>query len=128
MLSLIMVFGVAKAITNYGAGRLFFLASPNFQPVFTLRSLSGAPAPSIVAPTIAKGGSTCGFCERLRHRARSVAFHTTSSPNVRQVYAAATSGLAPATFQSWVPIVTDHGRHPNWSTDGTLVYHFSFRD
>lgn len=48
--------------------------------------------------------------------------------NVRQVYAAATSGLAPATFQSWVPIVTDHGRHPNWSTDGTLVYHFSFRD
>lgn len=57
-----------------------------------------------------------------------VAFHTTNSPNVRQVYAVPTSGQAPAMFQSWVPIVTDHGCHPNWSTDGSLVYHFSFRD
>jgi eukaryotic-like serine/threonine-protein kinase len=57
-----------------------------------------------------------------------VAFHTTNSPNVRQVYAAATSDATPVPFQSWVPIVTDHGCHPNWSPDGTLVYHFSFRD
>jgi Tol biopolymer transport system component/DNA-binding winged helix-turn-helix (wHTH) protein len=57
-----------------------------------------------------------------------VAFHTTNSPNVRQVYAAPISGRAPLTYQSWVPIVTDHGCHPNWSADGSLVYHFSFRD
>jgi Tol biopolymer transport system component len=57
-----------------------------------------------------------------------VAFHTTNSPNVRQVYAAAISSRAPVTFESWVPIVTDHGCHPNWSADGSLVYHFSFRD
>jgi Tol biopolymer transport system component/DNA-binding winged helix-turn-helix (wHTH) protein len=57
-----------------------------------------------------------------------VAFHTTNSPNVRHVYAAATSGRTPVTSQSWVPIVTDHGCHPNWSADASLVYHFSFRD
>lgn len=57
-----------------------------------------------------------------------VAFHTTNSPNLRQVYAAATSGTAPSAVQSWVPIVTDHGCHPNWSADASLVYHFSFRD
>lgn len=57
-----------------------------------------------------------------------VAFHTTNSPNLRQVYAAATSGTAPSAVQSWVPIVTDHGCHPSWSADASLVYHFSFRD
>lgn len=57
-----------------------------------------------------------------------LAFHTTNSPNVRQIYAAATTGRTPARFESWVPIVTDHGCHPNWSADGSLVYHFSFRD
>jgi Tol biopolymer transport system component/DNA-binding winged helix-turn-helix (wHTH) protein len=57
-----------------------------------------------------------------------LAFHTTNSPNLRQVYAAATSGRTPVAFQSWVPIVTDHGCHPNWSADGSLVYHFSSRD
>ncbi len=65
---------------------------------------------------------------RFSQDGRWVAFHTTNSPNVRQVYAAATSGRTPITVQSWVPIVTDHGCHPNWSTDGSLVYHFSFRD
>ena len=59
---------------------------------------------------------------------RWVAFHTTNSPNVRQVYAAAISERTPVTVESWVPIVTDHGCHPNWSADGSLVYHFSFRD
>lgn len=57
-----------------------------------------------------------------------VAFHTTNSPNLRQIYATATSGRTPVAWQSWVPIVTDHGCHPNWSADGSLVYHFSFRD
>jgi hypothetical protein len=27
-----------------------------------------------------------------------------------------------------VPVVTDHGCHPSWSTDGTMLYHFSSRD
>ena len=57
-----------------------------------------------------------------------VAFHTTNSPNSRQVYAAATSDRTPIAIQSWVPIVTDHGCHPSWSADGSLVYHFSSRD
>jgi Tol biopolymer transport system component/DNA-binding winged helix-turn-helix (wHTH) protein len=58
---------------------------------------------------------------------RWVAFHTTNSPNVRQVYAVRVAeGLSPR--QAWIPVVADHGCHPNWSPDGTLVYHFSFRD
>ena len=65
---------------------------------------------------------------RFSQDGRWVAFHTTNSPNVRQVYAAVISGGTPSTVQSWVPVVTDHGCHPNWSADGSLVYHFSFRD
>ena len=57
-----------------------------------------------------------------------VAFHTTNSPNVRQIYAAARSDRVPAAVESWVAIVTDHGCHPNWSADGSLLYHFSYRD
>ena len=57
-----------------------------------------------------------------------VAFHTTNSPNVRQVYAARSSPGSAREPQSWVPLVTDHGCHPNWSPDGSLLYHFSFRD
>jgi Tol biopolymer transport system component/DNA-binding winged helix-turn-helix (wHTH) protein len=58
---------------------------------------------------------------------RSVAFHTTNSPNRRQVYAVPVSP-EPLDPSAWVPIVTDHGCHPNWSPDGSLVFHFSFRD
>jgi Tol biopolymer transport system component/DNA-binding winged helix-turn-helix (wHTH) protein len=57
-----------------------------------------------------------------------VAFHTANSPELRQVYAAPLSLSSPAHSQAWVPIVTDHGCHPNWSADGSLLYHFSFRD
>lgn len=68
------------------------------------------------------------------HRARYssdgrwVAFHTTNSPNVRQVYAAPAFQGTPVPPEAWVPIVTDHGCHPNWSHDGAMLYHFSFRD
>lgn len=65
---------------------------------------------------------------RFSQDGRWVAFHTTNAPNVRQIYAAAASGRTAVPVQSWVPIVTDHGCHPNWSRDGSLVYHFSFRD
>jgi Tol biopolymer transport system component len=57
-----------------------------------------------------------------------VAFHTTNSPNVRQIYAARSSLGSPVSTQSWVPLVIDHGCHPSWSPDGSLLYHFSFRD
>lgn len=64
---------------------------------------------------------------RLSPDGEWVAFHTTNSPNVRQVYAVpALQGRVAS--ESWVPIVTDHGCHPNWSGDGSLVYHMSFRD
>jgi len=57
-----------------------------------------------------------------------VAFHTTNSPNVRQVYIAPAVLGRPIEPTAWVPVVTDHGCHPNWSADGSLVYYFSFRD
>ncbi len=59
---------------------------------------------------------------------RWVAFHTTNSPNVRQTYATpAVPGTSTAP-REWFPIVLDHGCHPSWSADGSLLYHFSFRD
>jgi len=57
-----------------------------------------------------------------------VAFHTANSPNVRQVYAVPVSRSGAVTPEHWVPIVTDHGCHPSWSVDGSLLFHFSFRD
>ncbi len=57
-----------------------------------------------------------------------VAFHTANSPELRQVYAAPVSDAKPIRSTAWVPVVTDHGCHPNWSADGSLLYHFSFRD
>ncbi len=57
-----------------------------------------------------------------------VAFHTTNSPNVRQVYVAPAALGRPIEPKAWVPVVTDHGCHPRWSADGSLLYHFSFRD
>jgi Tol biopolymer transport system component len=65
---------------------------------------------------------------RFSSDGRWVAFHTTNSPNLRQVYAAPAFQPAAVAPQAWVPIVTDHGCHPSWSPDGALVYHFSFRD
>jgi Tol biopolymer transport system component/DNA-binding winged helix-turn-helix (wHTH) protein len=60
--------------------------------------------------------------------AQWVAFHTTNSPNVRQVYATRAETGKSTRPQDWVPVVTDHGCHPSWSADGSLLYHFSFRD
>jgi eukaryotic-like serine/threonine-protein kinase len=65
---------------------------------------------------------------RLSPDAQWVAFHTTNSPNVRQVYATRAVAGRSTVPREWVPIVTDHGCHPSWSADGSLVYHFSFRD
>ena len=59
---------------------------------------------------------------------RWVAFHTTNSPNGRQIYSAPVTLNGPVRPQAWVPIVLDYGCHPNWSSDGTRIYHFSFRD
>src|SRR5205085_9667946 len=53
---------------------------------------------------------------------RWVTFHTASSPNVRQIYSARVGGGGPAARDSWVPVVTDHGCHPSWSSDGRLLY------
>lgn len=57
-----------------------------------------------------------------------VAFHTTNSPNVRHVYAVPSSSGGAPTQQAWVPIVGDHGCHPSWSPDGSMLFHFSSRD
>jgi Tol biopolymer transport system component/DNA-binding winged helix-turn-helix (wHTH) protein len=57
-----------------------------------------------------------------------VAFHTTNSPNVRQTYATRAVPGTSTVPQEWVPVVLDHGCHPSWSADGSLLYHFSFRD
>jgi Tol biopolymer transport system component/DNA-binding winged helix-turn-helix (wHTH) protein len=65
---------------------------------------------------------------RFSPDAQWVAFHTTNSPNVRQIYATRAVAGRATTPQEWVPVVTDHGCHPSWSADGALLYHFSFRD
>lgn len=57
-----------------------------------------------------------------------VAFHTADAPDARKVYAVPVSPAEAVATQSWVPVVSDHGCHPNWSSDGSLLYHFSFRD
>ena len=59
---------------------------------------------------------------------RWVTFHTANSPNVRQIYSAPVPANGTITRASWVPVVTDHGCHPTWSTDGKFLYYFSFRD
>jgi hypothetical protein len=65
---------------------------------------------------------------RLSPDAQWVAFHTTNSPNVRQIYATRAVAGRSTVPREWVPIVPDHGCHPSWSADGSLLYHFSFRD
>jgi Tol biopolymer transport system component len=57
-----------------------------------------------------------------------VAFHTADAPDVRKVYAVPVSPEQPVAPQAWVSVVSDHGCHPNWSSDGSSLYHFSFRD
>jgi hypothetical protein len=57
-----------------------------------------------------------------------VAFHTTNTPTLRQVYAVPTFAKIPVPVEQWTPIVTDFGIMPNWSPDGAGIYHFSLRD
>ena len=59
---------------------------------------------------------------------RWVAFHTTNAPNLRQVYVVPASSPTPIPSAAWVPVVQDFGIFPNWSSDGTGIYHFSLRD
>jgi eukaryotic-like serine/threonine-protein kinase len=59
---------------------------------------------------------------------RWVAFHTANSPNVRQIYVVPAVLDGPVPQEAWTAVVTDHGCHPSWSSDGTLLYYFSFRD
>jgi Tol biopolymer transport system component len=58
----------------------------------------------------------------------AVTFHAATSPNVRQIYTASLDGNGPVPQRSWVPVVTDHGCHPSWSSNGAMLYHFSSRD
>jgi Tol biopolymer transport system component len=59
---------------------------------------------------------------------RWVAFHTANTPALRQVFVVPTFTSGPVAPQSWIPVVTDFGMHPNWAPDGAGLYHFSLRD
>jgi Tol biopolymer transport system component len=59
---------------------------------------------------------------------RWVAFHTTNSPSLRQIYAVPAFADRPVPPAKWVPVVTDYGVYPDWSPDGAGIYHFSPRD
>jgi Tol biopolymer transport system component len=59
---------------------------------------------------------------------RWVAFHTTNSSSLRQVYAVPTFAERPVPFAKWIPVVADSGFYPDWSPDGAAIYHFSIRD
>jgi Tol biopolymer transport system component/DNA-binding winged helix-turn-helix (wHTH) protein len=64
---------------------------------------------------------------RYTRDGHSITFHTARSPDVRRIYTAALT--APSGGDgAWVPVVMDHGCHPAWSSNGRLLYHFSFRD
>jgi Tol biopolymer transport system component/DNA-binding winged helix-turn-helix (wHTH) protein len=57
-----------------------------------------------------------------------VTFQTTNAPDLRQVYAVPALSGAPVPADAWVPIAPDFGIFPSWSSSGTGIYHFSFRD
>jgi len=59
---------------------------------------------------------------------RWAVFHTTNAPDLRQVYAVPAFLGAAVPPDKWVPVVTDFGIQPTWSSDATGVYHFSIRD
>lgn len=59
---------------------------------------------------------------------RWVVFHTTNAPDLRQVYAVPAFLGAPVPVDAWIPIAPDFGIIPSWSSDGTGIYYFSFRD
>ncbi|HTM30276.1 MAG TPA: winged helix-turn-helix domain-containing protein [Vicinamibacterales bacterium] len=57
-----------------------------------------------------------------------VAFHTTNSPSLRQVYVVSATAPTPVPVEQWVPVITDFGVQPRWSRDGRSIYYFSIRD
>jgi hypothetical protein len=57
-----------------------------------------------------------------------VAFHTTNSATRRQIYVVPTGGSDAVPPAAWIPVVTDFGIQPAWSSDSRGVYHFSLRD
>jgi len=59
---------------------------------------------------------------------RWVVFHTTNATAVRQVYLVPVDRATPVPFERWVPVVTDFGIQPSWSSDGRGIYYFSLRD
>jgi Tol biopolymer transport system component len=59
---------------------------------------------------------------------RWVVFHTRNTPSHRQIYAVPTFVNGPVPVEDWIPVVTDFGVLPNWSPDGSAVYHVSLRD
>ena len=65
---------------------------------------------------------------RFSRDGRWVVFHTTNSPDLRQIYAAPAFLGAAVPPDKWIPVVTDFGIQPSWSPDAAGVYHFSSRD
>ena len=59
---------------------------------------------------------------------RWVVFNTANAPNFRQIHTVATFRETPVPVDAWVTVVPDFAISPNWSSDGTRIYHFSFRD
>ena len=65
---------------------------------------------------------------RFTRDGRWVTFHTTNSPELRQIYAVPANRTKPVLPDDWIPVVTDFGIQPSWAPDGAGVYHFSDRD
>lgn len=68
------------------------------------------------------------FNGRFSPDGRWVVFQTTNSATLRQIYAVPVGESAAIPVSRWIPIVTDFGVQPSWSTDGRGIYHFSLRD
>jgi len=59
---------------------------------------------------------------------RWASFHTTNTPDLRQIFVVPTSLGGSVPPEQWIPVVTDFGIQPSWAPDGAGVYHFSIRD
>jgi len=59
---------------------------------------------------------------------RWVVFNTPNAPNLRQIHVVPTFRETPVPVDAWLTVVPDFAIYPNWSSDGTGIYHFSFRD
>jgi hypothetical protein len=68
------------------------------------------------------------FQGRFSPDERWIAFHTTNSATLRQIFVAAADVDRPVAFDRWIPVVTDYGIQPSWALDGRGIYQFSYRD